>query len=103
MGKDGGGPAEYFQVSQNVLDEVRILSSRKGGGEGRKVDAARIDWTQEERRWLEEAVHALVFRVAERDMNPAAALPLITRSNLRPSTKSPMLNVGVKPVTYTVS
>jgi hypothetical protein len=103
LGKESGGPTKHFQISQNVLDAVRILSSRKGGGEGRKADAARIDWTQEERHWLEEAVHALVLRVAERDMNPNAALPQITRSNLRPSAGNPMPNVGVKPVTYTAS
>jgi hypothetical protein len=103
LGKESGGPVKHFQISQKVLNAVRILSSQKGGGEGRKADAARIDWSQEERRWLEEAVHALVFRVAERDMDPKVALPLITKSNLRPSAGSTMPNVGVKPVTYTAS
>lgn len=37
LGKESGGPAKHFQISQKVLDAVRILSSRKGGGRGGRL------------------------------------------------------------------
>jgi hypothetical protein len=76
--------ATHFQISVRLLKMVARLSSEKGGIEARKVEGALVDWTREERRWLDTATVWLVRRIVDRELQPMAELPQINISDLPP-------------------
>lgn len=87
--RDGEGKrkavSRYFQFDKDVLAEIGRLSSTKGGPAGaRKSGGVSLDLTDEERRFLEEAVKKMIRRAAEKAHSPDADLPKIKLSDLPP-------------------
>ncbi len=86
--RDGEGKrkaaSRYFQIDKEVLDEIGRLSSTKGGPSGaRKGRGVSHDLTNEESRFLDEAVERMIRRAAEKVHNPDADLPKISLSDCR--------------------
>ena len=83
--------ARSYGIGKKVLDTFGRLASTKGGPterptERRKADreedGIQVELTQEEKRFLEEAVKALIRRVAEVAHDPHRALEQITMKDL---------------------
>ena len=74
--------AHKYQISSNVLKEIRRLSSTRGGQQARKEIGRHQDLTDQERYFLEEATKAMIYRAAEKAHSPDSDLPKITLSNL---------------------
>lgn len=81
QGGDQAATEKYF-ISRNVIERLRILSSRKGGPEGRKWDVHDKPYSGEERAWLEAAVKVLILRAGEIAANPSSRHSQITMSDL---------------------
>ena len=76
--------AEKYQISKKVLRSIRTLASTKGGpATARKGDGIQLELAQEEERFLEEAVKAIIRRVAEVAYDPHRTLRLITRADFQ--------------------
>ncbi|MCY4501801.1 MAG: hypothetical protein OXE57_09605 [Alphaproteobacteria bacterium] len=82
-----GGPrkaAEHYRISQSVLTRIRSLSSTKGGpGTARKQTGVNAELSQAERRFLEQAVKAVIRRAAEVAHSPCLPLKNLTRNDFR--------------------
>lgn len=82
--------AQHFNISKKVLDKIGELSAKTGGRLGaRKRDGVNRDPTEQERRFLEEAVKKMIYRAAEKievekTNNPTKILCQITLSDLPP-------------------
>jgi hypothetical protein len=76
--------AQRFGFALNVLGTLGRLSSTKGGIEARKGKASRVEFTAEERVWLEAALQRIIRRAAEVAYDPRAAEIEITMANLPP-------------------
>ena len=76
------------EFSSRVRDTIRHLSSGKGGRQARKADGKDKDLTAQDRRFLDEAIKALIRRTAERAHDPDGDLPLISMSDLPAPTKT---------------
>ena len=82
--------AQHFNISKRVLDKIGELSTKTGGrSEARKRDGVDRDPTEQERRFLEEAVKKMIYRAAEKievekTNNPTKNLCQITLSDLPP-------------------
>ena len=82
--------AQHFNISKEVLDKIGELSTKTGGRLGaRKRDGVNRDPTEQERRFLEEAVKKIIYRAAEKievekTNNPTKNLCQITLSDLPP-------------------
>ena len=75
--------------SSRVRDKIRHLSSGKGGQQARKADGRDSDLTDQDSRFLDEAIKAVILRAAERAHGPDRALPQISMSDLPvPSSES---------------
>ena len=81
-GGDYKKTSAHFGISVPVLLRLGTLSSEKGGKEGRKAEAARSDYTPEERAWLERAMKIVIRRAAEVAYNPKAAERQITMDDI---------------------
>ena len=58
--------AQRLQVSRNVFEEIRRLSSTRGGhGEARKAKGATLELSATERLFLEESTRQIIRRCAE--------------------------------------
>lgn len=74
-----------YRISRNVIEKIRKISSTKGGPSGaRKGGGVSHELTNEESRFLEEAVEKMIRRAAEKAHNPDADLPNIKMSDLPP-------------------
>ena len=76
------------EFSSRVRDTIRHLSSGKGGRQARKAAGKDKDLTAQDRRFLDEAIKALIRRTAERAHDPDGDLPLISMSDLPAPTKT---------------
>ena len=77
--------SRYFQIDMKVLKEIGRLSSTKGGPTGaRKGEGVSDDLTNEESRFLEEAIKKMIRRAAEKRCNSDADLPKISLADLPP-------------------
>ena len=74
--------ADKYQISSNVLKKIRRLSSTRGGQQARKASGMVRDLTNQEHRFLEEAIKALIYRVAETAHNPNSDLRKISLSDI---------------------
>jgi len=75
--------AQHFNISKRVLDEIGELSTKTGGRrEARKRDGVNRDLTEQERRFLEEAVKKMIYRAAEKANDPTKNLRQITLNDL---------------------
>ena len=80
------GPTKK-DFSSRVRDKIRRLSSGKGGQQARKADGKDKDLTDQDRRFLDKAIKAIIRRAAERAHDPDGDLPPISMSNLPAPTK----------------
>ena len=75
--------------SSRVRDKIGHLSSGKGGQQARKAEGRDRDLTDQDSRFLDEAIKAVILRTAERAHNPDRDLPQISMSDLPvPSSES---------------
>lgn len=74
--------ARVFGIELAVLSKIGHLGSEKGGADARKAKGIQKDWTPEERRFLEEAVKAMIRRLAEHQYDPTVSLNQINMSDL---------------------
>ena len=75
------GPTKR-DFSNQVRGTIGRLSSEKGGRQARKAAGKDKDLTDRDRRFLDEAIKAIVRRAAERAHDPNAVLPQIKMSDL---------------------
>ncbi len=75
--------ARKYQIAKGVLREIGYLCSEKGGPEARKAEGVTKELTQEERRFLDQAIKKIIRRVAERTCSPTAELDKISLSDLK--------------------
>lgn len=79
-----GSPSTKRDFSEGVRKKVSRLSSEKGGQQARKANGTNKPLTDQERRFLEEAIKAFIRRAAERAHAPNSNLPKISLSDLPP-------------------
>ena len=79
--------ARRYSIALKVLTTVGRLSTEKGGQQARKAVGKDTDLTDQERHFLEEAVKAIIRRVAETAYNPDGIRPGISLGSL-PSVKT---------------
>ena len=75
--------ARKYQIAKKVLEKIGYLCSEKGGSEARKAGGVTKELTQEERRFLNQAIKKIIRRVAERTCSPTAELDKISLSDLQ--------------------
>ena len=82
--KYGGLPAaaKACGISRNVLEEIRKLSSYKGGEDSRKADGFGVEFTREEKKFLNAAIPKIIIRAARVAADDSQCLPKITKGNL---------------------
>ena len=76
-----------YRISGKVLCKVSKLSSYKGGSDARKADAVSNELTELEKRFLDQAIVEIIFRVAQVAADENQCLPKITLSDLPSLTK----------------
>ena len=81
--------AETYGIKLEVLKKIGHLSSEKGGQQARKAVGKDEDLTTQDRRFLEEAIKAVIRRAAERAHDPDRALPEISMSDLTAPSAEP--------------
>ena len=86
-GKGRGKVEKEYNIDISVLNKLGMLTSAVGNYQtARKIDKNHTlrPYTNQEIRWIEEAVKKLIRRVAEYDFDPQASqkLPLITMADL---------------------
>lgn len=69
-------------VSRNVLVKIRSLSSTKGGEDARKAAGTDREFTNEEKRFLQEAVEEIIIRAAQVAADDSQRHPPITMADL---------------------
>ena len=74
--------AKFYGIRPKVLSELRRLSSSKGGTEARKATGIGHDLNQQERRFLEDAVKAIIRRAAEVAHDSSMPRAMIALSDL---------------------
>ena len=73
--------AEMYHVDKRVLDKIANLTTNKGGPEARKAGGLGQDFSSRERCFLNQAVRALIRRVAEREHHPNGCLAKISMAD----------------------
>lgn len=67
-----------FAIDEAVLAEIGHLSTTRGGTDARKREGTARLLSPEERQILDQAVKAIIRRVAEREYAPQGELPTIS-------------------------
>ena len=80
--------ANKYGIDFSVLAKIGDLTANRGGAQARKAGGVATDLSGQEQRFLNQAVKAIVRRVAERAHAPTGALPTISLSDL-PSLADP--------------
>jgi hypothetical protein len=78
--------AKKYSVDIAILRQLGELVSAKGGpAEARKLDAGAtlVELTDQERRWIGDAVRLLMRRKGEYDADPTASLPQLTMADVK--------------------
>lgn len=76
------GAAKKCGVSKKVLDKIATLASEKGGEGARKAGGADHEFTNEEKRFLNQAVVEIIIRTAQVAADDSQPLPQITMADL---------------------
>ena len=77
--------AHYYHISRKVLNKIGELASKKGGVfEARKREGVDEDLTEQERRFLKEAIVKMIYRTAEKANDPMKNLRQIILNDLPP-------------------
>ncbi len=79
---DLSAAAKACGVSRSVLKEIKKLSSNKGGEYSRKAGGFDIEFTREEKRFLNLAIPKIILRVAQVADDDSQRHPLITMADL---------------------
>ena len=74
--------SETYGIKLEVLKKIGNLSSEKGGQQARKAVGKDEDLTTQDRRFLEEAIKAVIRRAAERAHDPDRDLLQISMADL---------------------
>lgn len=85
-GNGGGGSDEQtvqtFGISRSVLKKIRHLSTKKGGAAARKATGLQLELTDQDVRFLNKAIQAIILRAAEVAHNPGATRDTLTLADL---------------------
>ena len=76
--------AEKYGIELEVLTKIGFLSSEKGGQQARKASGTNNNLTAQDRRFLEEAIKAIIRRAAEKAYAPNSDFPEIPLSAFPP-------------------
>ena len=76
--------AETYGIKLEVLNKIGHLSSEKGGQQARKASGTNNNLTAQDRRFLEEAIKAIIRRAAEKAYAPNSDFPEISLSAFPP-------------------
>ena len=76
--------AKTHGIKFEVLREIGRLSSEKGGQQARKASGTNNNLTAQDRRFLEEAIKAIIRRAAEKAYAPNSDFPEISLSAFPP-------------------
>ena len=82
LGDEPKDSAKKHNISQNLVDRVRTLASRKGGDQARKQDGVSDPLTQNDVKFLENAVTAMILRAAIVAADPDQSMEKIGCGNL---------------------
>ncbi len=74
--------AKTYGIDLAVLKKIGYLSSEKGGHHARKAIGRSRDLTDRDRRFLEDATRAMIYRAARKAQDPSGNLPKISLSGL---------------------
>ena len=75
--------ARTYGIDKSILDMIGNLTANRGGpGTARKASGIGFELTIEESRFLEEAVKAIILRVAETAHDPEKCRPKVSLSEL---------------------
>lgn len=69
-------------VSKKVLDKIATLATDKGGEDARKAAGADDEYTNQERRFLNQAVVEVIIRTAQVAADASQNIPQITMADL---------------------
>lgn len=74
--------AKACGISRSVLEEIKKLSSYKGGKDSRKAEGVGDEFTNQERRFLKAALKEIIIRAAQVAADDSQRHPLITMADL---------------------
>jgi len=74
--------AKACGISRNVLEEIGKLSSYKGGEDSRKAEGFGNEYTDQEKRFLTEALKEIIIRAAQVAADDSQRFPQITKADL---------------------
>ena len=74
--------AKMYGINKRILDRIGDLSANRGGAEARKADGIAADFSSQERHFLEQAVKAVIRRMAEKEHSPRKQLSPMPLSDL---------------------
>ena len=74
--------AKAFNIDVQLLRKIGDLTANKGGSEARKAGGVATEFSSEERHFLEQALRAVIRRMAERAHSSGKQLPTISLSDL---------------------
>lgn len=82
--KYGGRPAAAREcgISKKILDKISELSAEKGGEDARKAAGTDVEFTSEEKRFLNEALKTIIIRAAQVAADSSQRQPQITMADL---------------------
>ena len=92
----GGRPAaaKMYDIDYAVLKMIGEWTANKGGLEARKAGGVREDFSPGQSSFLDDAVKAIIRRVAEREHSPSGQLARISVSNR--NSLNPILRIETK-------
>ena len=74
--------ARQCGISKKVLVKISELSARKGGKDARKAAGFGVEFTRQEKRFLNLAIPKIIFRAAQVAADDSQRHPLITMADL---------------------
>ena len=82
LGENPKDSAKKHNISLKLVKKVRELTSRKGGDQARKLDGIGDPLTQNDVKFLENAVTAMILRAAIVAADPDQSMETIDCGNL---------------------
>ena len=76
--------ARMYNVDNRILAKIGELSAHRGGADARKATGVAMEFSPQERHFLDRALKTIIRRVAEREHTPESDLPKISWSDLPP-------------------
>ena len=74
--------AKMYNIDRRILRKIAELSANRGGTEARKADGVATDFSSQECHFLEQAVQAVIRRMAEKAHSSGKQLPMISLSDM---------------------